>query len=130
MYIHSITMAISYSSKNSNIITISMNQKLKSVPRLSRGLIPCITTRVQTFNSCISRPDVCQRLITCRKKAKHINDTDSLRIKATFSCGANRTHETGWRSGLRFCIMPGLPMYLVHELNVTIELNTLHNRNC
>ena len=49
---------------------------------------------------------------------KHINDTSSLRIKATFSCEVTRAsmpEETGWRSVVRSCIMPG---HLVQELNV------------
>ena len=48
---------------------------------------------VKIFNSCTSRPDVCQYLVVkthmdnmSRKYAKHMNDPRCLWIKATFSC--------------------------------------------
>ena len=51
-----------------------------------------ISSTVQTFNCCTSRPDVCQRLVVqkimdnVKSFAKDTNDTRSLRINATFSC--------------------------------------------
>ena len=52
-----------------------------------------VCTTVQTFNSCTSRPDICQCLVVqtpmdnmSKTGAKDINDPRSLQIKATFSC--------------------------------------------
>ena len=59
-------------------------------------------------------------------KAKHINDPLSLQIKTSFSYAL----ETGWRSGVWSCIMPGLPTHLVQELDVsTVVINPLNSQN-
>ena len=34
------------------------------------------------------------------------------------TCGRIHSQETGWRSGVRSCIMPGLLTHLVQELNI------------
>ena len=54
----------------------------------------CYMRTVQTFNSCTSRPYICQCLVVqtpmddmSKTEANHINDSRSLQIKATFSCG-------------------------------------------
>ena len=38
--------------------------------------------------------------------------------KALFSCEVIHAQETGWQSGVRSCIMSGLPRHLVQESNV------------
>ena len=64
----------------------------------------------------------CTQIID-KKLAKKINDPRSLRIKATFSCVVRNlwSHpcQENWVKfkGVRPSIMPGLPTYLVQELN-------------
>ena len=65
---------------------------------------------VQTFNSCTSRPDVSQCLVLQTSLNKH--------IKASFRYEVIHAQETGWKSHMRSCIMPGRPMHFLHELNV------------
>ena len=36
------------------------------------------------------------------------------------TCGCIHDQETSWQSGVRSCIMPGLPTHLVQELHVFI----------
>ena len=62
---------------------------------------------------------------------KHIDDRLSLLIKATFSCefiyASLLIKEISWQSGVRSCIMTGLPGHLVQELNVsTLHMTTLN----
>ena len=37
-------------------------------------------------------------------------------------CGRIHIQETGWQSGMRSCIMPGLSTHLVQELNADTVL--------
>ena len=56
-----------------------------------------------------------------KNKLTHGQRTCSLRINVTFSCEVvleSMTRKLGLQSGVRLCIMPGLPKHLVQELNV------------
>ena len=79
-----------------------------------RHLIPAPVNRTSASVCLIKHP-----WIACKQYAKHSNGPHSLRIKATFS---REAQEYGWQPGLRSCIMPGLPMHLVQELNVSTVL--------
>ena len=50
--------------------------------------------------------------------AKDINDTHNLQTKASFSFEVVHALKTDLQSGMRLCIMPGLPTHLVQELNI------------
>ena len=50
--------------------------------------------------------------------AKDINDTRNLQTKASCSFEVVHAMKTGLQSGVRLCIMPGLPTHLVQGLNV------------
>ena len=43
----------------------------------------------------------------------HVPDESELHL---VTCGCIHAQETRWQSGVRSCIMPGLPMYLVPSL--------------
>ena len=88
-----------------------------------------------TFNSCISRPDVCQCLVLqhpwkiCQRNmpcTSMINAAGQPKLHLGVrigTCGPIHAQD-GWRSGVRSCIMPGLPTHIVHELNAgTVRLS-------
>ena len=90
---------------------------------------------VQTFNSCTSRPDVCQCLVVqipmdkmSKNKPSTLKTHNSFWIKSE-NYVQLRGHpcihakETGLQSGVRSCIKPRLPTHLVQELNVnTVDI--------
>ena len=53
-----------------------------------------------------------------KKEIRHISDSRSLRIKATFNCEFIHAQETGWQSDVRSCILSGLSTHYMEELNV------------
>ena len=98
---------------------------------------PCTCT-VKTFNYCTSRSNAWHRQVffifkcylfklptSCtnvhgykhiKKISRHINDS---RIRSTFNCGViglPKPRKTGWQSGVRSSIKPGLLAHLVQEL--------------
>ena len=82
---------------------------------------------VQAFISCTSRPDVFQCLVV-QTPMENMSKIRQAQQRPTYianqSCVQLWGHpcihaqETGWQSGARSCIMPGLPTHLVQELNV------------
>ena len=80
---------------------------------------------LQTFNSCISRPSVCQCLVVhtpmdniSKGYAKLNNDPRkcSLRIKSVVRPSINQyPKKNWWQSVVRSCIIPGLPTHAVQE---------------
>ena len=83
----------------------------------------CVCVFTVDFNSCTSPPDICQCLVVQKPTGNMSNhrqsSSASLRIKATSNCHpCVRAKETGWPSGVRSCIMPGLSTHSVQELNI------------
>ena len=97
--------------------------------------VQTLRTTVQTFYSCTRRPDICQCLavptpIDSMSKSKPSTPMikPSFRIKATLCCEVIHAsmHKKLGESGVRSCIMPGLPRHLVHGLNAgTVEMTWL-----
>ena len=56
--------------------------------------------------------------VASKIKPSTSKNPSSLRIKARFSYKVIHVQETGWKLGVRSCIMPGSPKHLVQELNV------------
>ena len=78
---------------------------------------------VQTLNSCTSHPDVCHCLVvqTPMDNISRYQWTTLLANQSYVqSWGHSCIHaqETKWQSVVRSCIMPGLPIHLMQELNV------------
>ena len=94
---------------------------------------------VQTFNSCTSRLDVCQCPVIhipmnnmSKKRSStskiHVSGESKLRsVVRSVNCDRIHNQATGWQSGVRSCIMPGLPTHLVQELNVGTVVYTCKN---
>ena len=70
----------------------------------------CIVGTVQSFNSCTSRPEICQCLVVqttmenmSKNNAKHTNDLRSLQMKTTISCEVIRPSIPRKLAGNRAC---------------------------
>ena len=70
--------------------------------------------------------------ITCQKVSQSHKKPRSLRIESTFSREVNtciHAQQTGWQSGVLWCILPGLPTHLEQELNVGTVQDLLDRSN-
>ena len=88
------------------------------IPKLG-GSIMCLAT-VHTFNSCTSRPNLCQWLVIIQIIQAHLRPT-LLANQGYFQFWGYPwvyAQDTGWQSGVRSCIMPRLPTHLVQELYI------------
>ena len=57
-----------------------------------------------------SKPSTPMERVACESKLRS--------VVRSMICGRIHAQETRWQSGVRSCIMPGLPMHLMQELNV------------
>ena len=100
---------------------------------MARHIPSPLYSTVQTFNSCTSQPDVCQYLVVqspmdnmSKNKPStsmtHVACKSKLRSVVRSGHPCIHAQETGCQLGVQSCIMPGLPMHFVQELNVgTVE---------
>ena len=81
----------------------------------------------------VKQPDICQCLVVqtmaCQKyqsRTSMIHVTCKSKLRSVLGNPCINALKTGLQSGMRLCIMAGLPTHLVQELNVC----TVHIRLC